>query len=310
VVPAIHGSISVPGGVRMDPLVLVRLAPLMERTRGNAAVKVAIADGPVVITHPDLAAAHIRQFGIGAADARPQLESIACQHGTFVSGILFARRGSTAPAICPDCTMLILPIFEAARESTPAIPEASAETLASAIIASVEAGAHVLNLSVGLSQSYPRGSRQLVEAIDRAARRGMIIVAAAGNQGSVGSSVVTSHPWVITVSGCDRAGLPIRETNLSASIGRRGLSAPAEDITSLGANGKSQTFSGTSAAVPFVTGTVALLYSVFPTAAAADVKLAVIRHDQRQRKSIAPPLLDAWASYQKMASIYHGRATA
>ena len=37
--------------------------------------------------------------------------SRACQHGTFVAGMLASRHGSAAPGICPDCTLLLRPIF-------------------------------------------------------------------------------------------------------------------------------------------------------------------------------------------------------
>ena len=37
--------------------------------------------------------------------------SIACRHGTFVAGILCAKRGLSAPAICPDCEIILNPIF-------------------------------------------------------------------------------------------------------------------------------------------------------------------------------------------------------
>ena len=60
------------------------------------------------------------------------------------------------------------------------------------------------------------------------------MVAAAGNQGTVGSSVITRHPWVIPVIACDLQGRPTTESNLGSSIGRRGLAAPGENIASLG----------------------------------------------------------------------------
>ena len=86
------------------------------------------------------------------------------------------------------------------------------------------------------------------------------------------------------------------------SIGRNGLTAAGSDITSLVAAGKPQTFSGTSAAVPFVVGTIALLLSKFPSASAAQVKLAIMGAGGQRRKTIAPPLLDAWAAFEAMTS--------
>ena len=75
--------------------------------------------------------------------------------------------------------------------------------------------------------------------------------------------------------------------------------APGDAITSLGIDGQPVTSGGTSAAVPFVTGTMALLLSLLPDARTADVKLAVTRADLR-RASVVPPMLDAWAAYQLM----------
>ena len=136
------------------------------------------------------------------------------------------------------------------------------------------------------------------EALDQAARRGVIVVAAAGNQGTLGSSAITRHPWVIPVVACDLRGRPMNESNLGSSIGRRGLSAPGDGITSLGAEGQPLTLGGTSVAVPFVTGAIALLWSEFPSATAAQIKLAITQASTPRRASVVPPLLDAAAAYQ------------
>ena len=73
--------------------------------------------------------------------------------------------------------------------------------------------------------------------------------------------------------------------------------APGEAITSLGANGPPLTFGGTSAATPFVTGALALLWSAFPAATAAEVRYAVTHAAAPRRTTVVPPLLDAWAAY-------------
>jgi subtilisin family serine protease len=114
-----------------------------------------------------------------------------------------------------------------------------------------EAGARVLNLSLAVARSPSRGERALKFALDHAARRGVIIVAAAGNQGTVGGTIITSHPWVIAVAACNANGKPVNSSNLGASIGLRGLCAPGEGVTSLGAHGQTLTFGGASVATPF-----------------------------------------------------------
>ncbi len=291
----------------MSPLDLVRLSALMERSQGRPEITVALIDGPVGLDHPDLAGSTIREIPGKLKGTCTRAGSVACTHGTFVAGVLAARRGSVAPAICPGCTLLLRPIFAETANGNGQMPSATSEELAEAIIDSVDAGARVINLSSALVQPSPRGEGKLEEALNYAAHRGVITVAAAGNQGTVGSSAITRHPWVIPVAACDTQGRPLSETNLGSSIGRRGLSAPGENVTSLGTNGKPQTFGGTSAAAPFVTGAIALLWSEFPGASAGQIKLAVTQAGMPRRGTIAPPVLDAWAAYQAMASAHSGR---
>jgi subtilisin family serine protease len=147
----------------------------------------------------------------------------------------------------------------------------------------------------------------LARALDLAAARGVMVVAAAGNQATLGSSVITRHPWVIPVAACDRQGRPSHDSNLGNSIGRRGVRAPGDHIPTLDANGKQRTFSGTSAATPLVTGAIALLWSVFPRAAAAEIKLAVTQAAGLRRTTVIPPLLDAWAAYETISNAHSRR---
>jgi subtilisin family serine protease len=293
----------------MLPLDLVKLTPLLIRTRGRPQIAIGLVDGPVLLAHPELESQNIRSVSEKAGAACSQASSTACMHGTFVAGILCAKRDSAAPAICPDCTLLIRPIFGESAPENGDLPSATPEELAAAIVEAVDAGACVLNMSAALAQASPRGEHALNQALDFAARRKVIIVAAAGNQGTLGSSAITRHPWVIPVAGCDPQGMPISMSNLGNSIGRRGLSAPAENITSLGADGKPRSFGGTSASTPFVTGAIALIWSEFPEARAAEVKLAITQCSRQNQKTIVPPLLDAWAAYQVMSSARNGRPT-
>jgi subtilisin family serine protease len=174
--------------------------------------------------------------------------------------------------------------------------------LAGAITETVDAGVRVLNLS--MAQPAPSGfrDRALETALDHAAARGVILVVAAGNQGRMGSSVLTDHPWVIPVTAYDRAGRPMPQSNLSASIGRHGVGAPGDSISGPGLGGRPFRLSGTSAAAPFVAGTVALLYSVFPEATAAAVRY-VVTHGPGRRRSVSPPLLNAWAAYTALRDL-------
>jgi subtilisin family serine protease len=286
----------------MSPLDLVKLPPLMQRTSGRPEIRVALIDGPVALDHPDLAGRNVQEVTGKTAAVCSRANSVACMHGTFVAGMLSAKRGSVAPAICPGCTLLVRPIFPESSPSNGEMPSAKPEDLALAIIESVNAGALVINLSAALAQPAATGEHALEEALSYAARRNVIVVAAAGNQGIVGSSAITQHPWVIPVAGCDLQGRPTPESNVGSSIGRHGLMAPAKEIISLGADGKAQISGGTSAAAPFVTGTIALLWSEFPSASASAIKRAIRWNENAPRRTVVPPVLDSWAAYQAMAA--------
>jgi subtilisin family serine protease len=288
---------------------LVGLPPLMERTSGAADVRIGLIDGPVATQHPDLADARLKLVGGQSAGACEQTHSVACMHGTFVAGILCARRGSTAPAIAPGCTLLVRPIFSESRPGE--LPSATPAELAAAIADCVDAGARVINLSAALVRPASREDR-LTRAIDHAAARGVIIVAAAGNQGTVGgTSSITQHPWVIPVAACSLQGRPLDASNMGRSIGRCGLSAPGEGVGSLTPGGEAAApAGGTSVAAPFVSGAIALLCSEFPDATAAATKLAVLSPSAARRPSVVPPLLNAWAAHQVLQSIHSRRVVA
>lgn len=281
----------------MAPLDLVKLTPLMAHTSGKPEIVVGLVDGPVAMNHADLAASNMRQIPGKITGTCTKDNSTACLHGTLVAGILCGKRHSIAPGICPNCTVLVRPLFAEMTLRDLYVPSATPQDLAAAIIECTEAGARVINLSLALAQPSSKDECELEQVLDYAVKRGVIIVAAAGNQGMLGSTVITRHTGVIPVVAYDLQARPMNHSNLGCSIGRRGLGAPGEAVTSLGTDGKPLTFGGTSVATPFVTGAIALLWSIFPMATAADLRFAVTQAYASKRARVVPPLLDAWGAY-------------
>jgi subtilisin family serine protease len=278
----------------------------MKLTRGRADVVVGLLDGPVALEHSDLTTSNIRTLG-GIRGACRDTASEACRHGTFVAGILAARRGARAPAIAPDCTIVVRPVFlEAGRVREQ--PSATPGELAEAIVDCVDAGARILNLSAALAGQSFGADRELGEALEYTARRGVLVVAAAGNQGAVAGSAITRHPWVIPVAACDRTGRPLEQSNLGRSIGSRGLGAPGQGVASLTPEGDPAVAAGTSIAAPFVTGAAALLWSAFPDAAAVEIQRALRSSPVGRRMTVVPPLLDAWGAYEVLSGSRTRRA--
>lgn len=275
----------------MDAGARVRLSELMARTEGVPDVVIGLIDGPVAVDHPDLVSGNI--VPVGNRDANCECRTgIPCLHGTFVAGILCARRESVAPAICPGCTLLVCPVYADCATTVGATPDAVAD----AIHDCIDAGAQLVNISSALTESRLAPQAALTGALQRAMRHGVVVVVAAGNAPTVGATALTAHPWVIPVTGYDRAGRPMRLSTVGRSIGSRGLGAPGADITSLVPDGRALTLNGTSLAAPFVTGTAALLWSLFRHAPAGHVRQALA--GASRRTSIIPPLLDAESAYQ------------
>lgn len=277
---------------------LVRLDGLMAEGTGDPDVVVAVIDGPADTGHSDLAGARIEVLPGPSAGRCRIPESAACRHGTFVLGMLAARRGTAAPGLCPGCTVLLYPVL---AEGPPSFPEAGPADLAAAVVACVDRGARIINLSLGLRGPVLARSAEFDEAVEHARRRGVLVVAAAGNHGLVGPAPLVSHPWLIPVAACDPAGRMLRLSNLGIGVGRAGLAAPGLNVLSTAPGGGYQRTGGTSVAAPFVTGAAALLWSTRPAIPAIRLRAALLRAD-RPRRSIVPPLLDAAASLSQFPS--------
>jgi subtilisin family serine protease len=294
-----------PASCHSEPWQLVNLGPLMDLGRGRPEITVGLIDGPVAVDHRDLASEMIRELPGRQAGCMLH-DGAACFHGTFVAGILSAERGSGAPALCPGCSLVVRPIFGEA----PAIgrlPAASPQDLAAAVLECIDAGAQVLNLSVTLVRASARDERALQAVLDHACRRGVAVIAAAGNESAIGGSVITRHRWVVPVVAYGRSGRPLTSSNFGPVIGRHGLGAPGEDVTSLSATGELVTSGGTSVAAPFVAGAFALLLSAFPDVGAGEVRAALHGSGPPRRRTVIPPLMDAWGGYRALRAAQRRR---
>jgi subtilisin family serine protease len=290
----------------MDPLNQTWLQPLMNISSGHPDVVIGVIDGPVDLDHPALHLSKIKTIRDSQFKACKNASSIACSHGTFIAGILCAKRGLSAPAICPSCKIILNPIFIEEMNNTTnkhiVFPSATPEELANAIIETVDAGARIINLSLALSSSSLTTYGNLQQAYDHALHNGVILVVAAGNQGNIGNISLINHQWPIPVAACDENSQLDPTSNFGPSIGKRGIMAPGVNIRSTYPGEKYTNMSGTSFAVPFVTGSIALLWSVFPNATATAIIQSITRATSN-RRSIIPPLLNVEAARNKLKNI-------
>jgi hypothetical protein len=171
-------------------------------------------------------------------------------HGTSVAGIIGARanNGIGMAGIAP-VKILALRAFDASGNGSDA-------EIAPAIVYAVDHGVQVLNMSFGDVIL----SRLMREVIQYAAAKGVVMVASSGNDGSALPHYPSDYDEVISVGAVNQYG----ERSLFSSYGPSlDLMAPGEGIvtTTLG-GGYTDTFAGTSAAAPHVSGVVCLLKAV------------------------------------------------
>lgn len=281
--------------LNIDPLNQVKLRTIMEKSKGARNIVIGIIDGPIDFAHSAFQYTDIQTVRPSQLLRCKDADSIACTHGTFVAGILCADRSSKAPSICPGCKIIARPIFkeESQGNYNRILPATTLKELANAIIETVDAGARVINMSLGLSTSSFTKFGELDEACEYAYRHGAILISASGNQNQIGSVQLLCNKWIIPVAACDNYGKISGRSNYGSSIGYRGLMAPGINITSTYPNEKYAQMTGSSIAAPFVSGTTALLWSLFPNASPAQIMYSLIKGVNSKRHSVIPPLLNA-----------------
>lgn len=140
---------------------------------------------------------------------------------------------------------------------------------------------------INISLTSP-ASQEINEAVAKAVELGMIVVTAAGNQGSDACEYSPGSSSSSVTVGATKIGYdgdaPVDDVSLLSNTGRCvTLYAPGEDIPSasnMPANGTKVynqivTLSGTSQAAPLVSGAAALYLETHPNATPEEVKEAI-----------------------------------
>jgi hypothetical protein len=170
-------------------------------------------------------------------------------HGTAVAA-LAAGAAADAPGVAPAANVLSIRVTDASGTS-------DLFTVSSAILAAVDAGAQVINISLG---GYATGP-VLDAAIDYANRNGALIVAAAGNDQAAQLAWPAADPRVVSVGAVDRLEQQVSFSNSSDQLQ---LTAPGYGVQTAWLDGQRVQVSGTSASAPVVAGAVVAVMSQFP----------------------------------------------
>lgn len=165
-------------------------------------------------------------------------------HGTAVASVIIGNNALT-PGVAPGADILSVRIANDYGQSDSFL-------LAQGIVAAVDAGAQLINISMGSSSD----SALVQSAIEYARSKGTLIVAAAGNNGSNQVSYPAANPGVIAVGGVDALGNPLDFSNSGKSIA---LAAPAYGVNAAGIGDQAVSVTGTSFSAPIVSGSIAAL---------------------------------------------------
>jgi hypothetical protein len=233
-------------------------------------VNVAIVDSGIDTTHPDLAP-NISSLSTDIAAPGTALAD-STGHGTAIAGIIGATKNDVGMhGVAYNATLIAIRADDVDGSGT-----FSEQNVAAGIDYATNHGAHVINLSLG--SSAPNGPL-LKTAINRATANGVVIVAAAGNDGNsvdpnfpAGfAGTPTGNSALIAVGAVDQNNVIASFSNRCGAAANFCLVAPGVDIVTTGNGGGYVTGSGTSFSTPHVSGAAALLIQLFPNLTAQKI---------------------------------------
>ncbi len=217
-----------------------------EHSTWGKGVAIAILDTGVM---PDatFGSGRLRTLDIGLGTTAGRGEDDG--HGTAVAA-LAAGASTDAAGVAPAASLLSIRVTDASGTS-------DTFTVAQAIVAATEAGARIINVSLG---GYATNAA-LDAAIAYATERGAVIVAAAGNDQAAQLAWPAADPRVISVGAVDRAGQQVFFSNSGPTLS---LTAPGYGVQTAWLDGQRVTVDGTSASAPLVAGALAATLSQNP----------------------------------------------
>lgn len=193
-------------------------------------------------------------------------------HGNHIAGIIGARAGNGKgiSGIAPEVSLMILKYYD------PKVPNTdNLKNTIAAIRYAVNMGAHIINYSGGGTE-YSADEKAAVAEADR---KGILFVAAAGNERS-NSDQFKYYPAdyglsnIISVTAIDPGTQVLASSNYGVET--VDIAAPGQNILSLLPNNSYGYMTGTSQATAFVTGAAALVMAHKQAYKAADVKKYIL----------------------------------
>jgi thermitase len=212
--------------------------------QGSSTQEIAVLDSGVDYTHPDLDGKTILGYDFVDDDNAPM---DANGHGTHVAGIAAAETNNATgiSGMAPNTKILAVRVLDAAGSG-------SLDDVANGIRYAADAGAEVINLSLGCDCH----TVALEDAVNYAWNKGVVVVAAAGNDNVSATFEPASYTNVIAVGAVNDRDRKATFSNYGTWVD---VVAPGVSIASTYPGNQYVYMDGTSMASPFVAGLAALL---------------------------------------------------
>lgn len=216
-------------------------------------IKIAILDTGIS-PHPDLNITGGKSF-VSYTDSYADDEG----HGTLTAGVIGALNNTIGSVgVAPGASLYSVKIMDQDGDG-------HLLDLLEGLDWSIANDMDIINMSLGFKSEKEISPLQML--LEEAYEKGILLVAAAGNNGNANGTGDTvtlpaRDPSVIAVSAIDE---DTERASFSASGTSIEVTAPGVNILSTLNNGKYAKYNGTSASAPFVTGMLALLKERYPT---------------------------------------------
>lgn len=206
-------------------------------------IKVAVLDTGMKSDHEDVTAtSYVIDSAIGSEDNNG--------HGTHVASIIGAtgKNNQGGAGVAPESELISIKVIEGKTGGT--------STIIAGIQQAIEAGADIINLSLGgVAYSAP-----FEEKVKEAYRNGVAVFGAAGNDGTNAFYYPGSYEGAVSVAALDKNNQKASFSNYSSKVR---YSAPGVGIYSASNSSTSSyaSMNGTSQATPIISGIAAILLS-------------------------------------------------
>ncbi|SEM71359.1 S8 family peptidase [Lihuaxuella thermophila] len=237
------------------------------RQNNGEGIRVGVVDTGIDLTHPDLAANIKGGVNILDPSKSPQDDN---GHGSHIAGVIGALNNRIGVVgVAPKVSLYAIKVLDSTGTG-----------MMSDLIRGIEWGIdhhmHILNISIGGGLNLDPGLMRVIQA---AIKRGILIVAAAGNSGSPSGNgdsveVPARIPAVIGVAALDRMN---RRAPFSATGKGIDIAAPGANIFSTYSGKRYAYLSGTSMATAHVSGVLALLRRAFPRVSSHTLRSILLR---------------------------------